>query len=75
MPGIDGLELQRRLRAESFRIPIIFINAYEDSSLRQQAMECGALEMPHKPFDAAVFLATVQTALRVNHLRSKGFSQ
>jgi DNA-binding response OmpR family regulator len=64
MPGIDGLELQRRLQADGHRIPIIFITSYDNGPLRRRAMECGAVDMLHKPFDAAVFLATVQTALR-----------
>jgi len=64
MPGTDGLELQSRLRADGLRIPIIFITAYEDSSLRRRAMKSGAVEMFHKPFDANTFLITVETALR-----------
>ncbi len=77
MPGTDGLELQHRLRTQGLLIPIIFITAYDDSSLRRRAMKSGAVEMFHKPFDATVFLAAVQTALRISRtsLRSEGASQ
>jgi FixJ family two-component response regulator len=64
MPGTDGLELQRRLRAEDYRIPIIFITGYDDDLLRRRAIEAGAVDMFHKPFDANTFLITVETAIR-----------
>ena len=63
MPATDGLELHRRVRAEGYRIPAIFITAYGDDLLRRRAVEGGALEMLHKPFHAGVFLATVERAL------------
>ena len=37
MPGMDGLELQQRLAAASFPIPIIFITAYNDENVRTRA--------------------------------------
>ncbi|HEY2380759.1 MAG TPA: response regulator [Terriglobia bacterium] len=63
MPGIDGLQLQRRLHDGGFRIPIIFITAFDDRFLRQRAMECGAVNVLHKPFDAALLLEAVRIAL------------
>jgi FixJ family two-component response regulator len=62
MPGIDGLQLQRRLHDEGLLVPIIFVTAYDDSFVRRRAMECGAVDVLHKPFDATLFLAAVQTA-------------
>ena len=64
MPGIDGLMLFKYLRDEGFRIPTIFVTAYDDKFVRERAMRCGAMNVLHKPFDAAYFLAVVQTALR-----------
>lgn len=63
MPGIDGLELQRRLNAEGFRVPIIFITAHGDGPLRRQVIEAGAVDLLSKPFAAGTLLATVETAL------------
>jgi DNA-binding response OmpR family regulator len=64
MPGTDGLMLLRYLRDEGFRIPTIFVTAYDDRFVKQRALECGAINVLHKPFDAAFFLTVVQTALR-----------
>jgi FixJ family two-component response regulator len=64
MPGIDGLQLQRRLRNEGFRIPTIMVTGYDDRFLRQRALQWGAVNVLHKPFNAAFFLTVVQIALR-----------
>lgn len=63
MPGIDGLELQRRLNAEGFRVPIVFITAHGDGPLRCRVLEAGAVDLLNKPFAASTLLATVETAL------------
>ena len=63
MPGTDGLELQRRLRSDGHRIPIIFITAYGDDLLRQRVINRGALDMLNKPFEAAIILAALEKAL------------
>src|ERR1700733_2723198 len=52
MPGIDGLELQRRLNAAQSLVPIIFVTAHDDKSHRRIAMEAGAANFFHKPFEA-----------------------
>jgi FixJ family two-component response regulator len=65
MPGMSGLELQAKLKAERCRIPIIFITAHGDAKMRVQAMCDGAVEVLAKPFDNAVLLQTVQAALQV----------
>ena len=63
MPGISGLELQAKLKAEQCPIPIIFITAHGDAKMRIQAMRDGAVEFLTKPFDNAVLLETVHAAL------------
>ena len=63
MPGISGLELQAKLKAEQCQIPIIFITAHGDAKMRIQAMRDGAVEFLTKPFDNAVLLETVHAAL------------
>jgi len=63
MPGMSGLELQSKLNAERFRIPIIFITALGDEKMRMQALRAGAVEFLTKPFDDEVLLDTVRAAL------------
>jgi FixJ family two-component response regulator len=63
MPGMSGLELQAKLKAQNCNIPIIFITAHGDSKMRMQAMCQGAVEFLTKPFDDEVLLDTVRAAL------------
>jgi FixJ family two-component response regulator len=63
MPGISGLELQAKLKAERCRIPIIFITAHGDAGMRIQAMREGAVEFLSKPFDNTVLLEIVHAAI------------
>jgi FixJ family two-component response regulator len=63
MPGMSGIELQAKLKADRCRIPIIFITAHGDAKTRIQAMRDGAVEFLTKPFDNAVLLETVYAAV------------
>ena len=63
MPGMSGLELQAKLKAEGSHIPIIFITAHGDAKMKIQAMKAGALEFLSKPFDDEVLLEKVRAAL------------
>src|SRR5215510_14574191 len=63
MPGMSGLELQAKLRAEGSRIPIIFITARGDEKIKMQAMKAGAIDFLPKPFDDEVLLEKVRAAL------------
>jgi FixJ family two-component response regulator len=64
MPGMSGLELQAKLKAEGSRIPIIFITAHGDAKMKMQAMKAGAVEFLSKPFDDEVLLEKVRAALK-----------
>ena len=64
MPGMSGLELQAKLNDEGSRIPIIFITAHSDATMKIQAMKAGAVEFLSKPFDDEVLLEKVRHALR-----------
>ena len=64
MPGMSGLELQGRLKAERCGIPIIFVTAHGDAKMRTRAMRDGALEFLSKPFDGAVLLEIVHAAVK-----------
>jgi FixJ family two-component response regulator len=63
MPGMSGLELQARLKADGIKTPIIFITAHGDERVRIQAMREGGVEFLMKPFDDQVLLDRVRTAV------------
>ena len=50
MPGLSGLELQQRLRADNQLVPIIFITAHYSERERTRAMAAGAVDFLSKPF-------------------------
>ena len=66
MPGMTGPDLQRELKVRGHDIPIIFITANRDDSLRRGVLEQGAVECLHKPFSDTALFNTLQTALRTN---------
>jgi FixJ family two-component response regulator len=63
MPGLNGLELQKRVAAEHPDVPIIFITGYGDVPKTVQAMKAGAVEFLTKPFEDNVLLSAIQQAL------------
>ena len=63
MPGMNGLELQRRLAASHPEMPIIFITSHGDEELRSRAMSGGAVDYLLKPFSEEALLNAVQRAL------------
>ena len=64
MPGLNGLELQSRLIAEGYQIPIVFITAYNDENAREQALRAGAVGYLVKPFEEADLLNGINLALQ-----------
>jgi two-component system response regulator FixJ len=63
MPGVDGIELQRRLRAGGNTIPVIVITGHGDIALAVEAMKAGAVDFIEKPFDDEVLIGAIRTAL------------
>jgi len=63
MPGIDGLELQRRLRASNWNKPIIFITAHADQEIWTRAFEGGAAGVFAKPFSTKAMLDAINAAI------------
>lgn len=62
MPGLDGLELARRLRDEP-SVPFLFLSAYGDETFVRRAVEMGTLGYLIKPLDVAAIVPTIRTAL------------
>jgi len=58
-PGMDGLELQKRLIDSGSKMPIIFMSAHEDISTREQGLNAGAIAFLQKPFDDHILIENI----------------
>jgi len=65
MPGMSGPDLQRELRTRKQAIPIVFITAQENATIRPRLLREGAVECLVKPFSETALLTALNTALRV----------
>ncbi len=63
LPGLSGLELQKRVAVERTDMPIIFITGHGDVPMTVQAMKAGAVEFLTKPFNDDVLLTAIRAAL------------
>ena len=64
MPGMNGLDLQRKMVAANWRIPIIFITSHADDDARARALEAGAVAFLYKPFREEDLLTAIDAALK-----------
>jgi two-component system response regulator FixJ len=69
MPGIDGLELQRQLKARHIRLPVIVMTGHGDVPLAVEAMKAGAVDFIEKPFGDETLLSAIRIAVD-RHTRS-----
>ena len=65
MPGMSGPDLQQELKTREQSIPIVFITAARDASVRTRLLAQGAVECLFKPFEPTDLLQALNTALRV----------
>jgi FixJ family two-component response regulator len=65
MPGMSGLDLQEELERRRQDIPIIFITARKDDTVRPSLMERGAVDCLFKPFSDTALQTALNAALRV----------
>jgi DNA-binding response OmpR family regulator len=65
MPGMSGPDLQRELMLRRQQIPIVFITAHGDETVRPRVLEQGAVECLIKPFSDTALREAVRAALRV----------
>ena len=66
MPGMTGPDLQRELTLRRQEIPIVFITADEDETIRPRMLEQGAVDCLFKPVSEAALLKALNTAFGVN---------
>jgi FixJ family two-component response regulator len=66
MPGMTGPDLQRELMRREQSIPIVFITAHRDATVRPRLIAEGAVDCLFKPFEPTDLLQAINTALRVS---------
>jgi FixJ family two-component response regulator len=71
LPGISGLEFQRKLAEAKILIPIIFITGHGDIQMSVRAMKAGAVEFLTKPFRHQDLLDAIQLALERDGVRRR----
>jgi FixJ family two-component response regulator len=64
MPGMTGPDLQQELRRRRHEIPIVYVTAQKDETVRPRMLQQGAVECLFKPFSDRALLDAVATALR-----------
>lgn len=73
MPEIDGLEVQRELRARGIMLPVVIMTGHGDVDMAVSAMKTGASDFIEKPFEKAALLGCVEAARKLS-LADRGAS-
>lgn len=69
MPGMSGPDLLRELKRLRLNVPIVFITAQSDESVRPRMLKLGAVDCLIKPFSDTALLGAINVALRASGLR------
>jgi FixJ family two-component response regulator len=64
MPGMSGTDLHRELTLRRRDIPVVFITAYGDETVRARLIAQGAAECLFKPFSETALIEALSTAIR-----------
>ncbi|MBW7972578.1 response regulator FixJ [Bradyrhizobium sp. BR 10289] len=64
MPGIDGIELLKRMKAQQSSFPILIMTGHGDVPLAVEAMKLGAVDFLEKPFEDDRLTSMIETAIR-----------
>jgi len=75
MPGMSGIEVQRRLAEEGLGIPVIFMTGHGDVGMAVRAMRQGAFDFLEKPIEDQVLIDSVLEALAVDDERRRTLAQ
>jgi FixJ family two-component response regulator len=71
MPGINGLEVQQRLKATGLNLPIIFITGHEVEGTEERAMQAGAFCFLRKPFSDDLMVTMIRRSLPERELPAR----
>lgn len=69
LPGLDGLDLQKRLNAAGHALPIVFLTAHGDIPMSVRGMKGGAVNFLTKPVDETDLLSAIEDALALHRER------
>ena len=75
MPGLDGIQLQEKLKAAGVIIPIIFLTGHGDIPMSVKAMKAGALDFIPKPVEDETLLQAIEFAIARNVERRQARSE
>jgi len=64
MPGIDGIELLKRLKAGTSMLPVVIMTGHGDVPLAVEAMKLGAVDFLEKPFEDDRLIGMIETAIK-----------
>ena len=62
LPGMSGIELRRRLAASGCTTPVVFMTAFDDETIRKDAIDAGCIAYLHKPFLAHLLIGALEQA-------------
>jgi FixJ family two-component response regulator len=63
MPGVNGVELQRELKARGIQLPVILLTALDTNEVREEAKRSGAVDYLRKPVDGQALIDAILWAL------------
>lgn len=69
MPEMTGIEMVRLLKGKGYRSPMIVMTGHADVPLAIEAMKAGVVDFLEKPFEEAVLLQTLRSALELGHVQ------
>jgi FixJ family two-component response regulator len=64
LPGLTGIQVQMRLKADQVQLPVVFITASDDPAVDRSALDAGGLRVLRKPFSNQELLASIMFALQ-----------
>lgn len=75
MPGINGMELQRKLNERNSILPIIFVTGHGDVPMAVEAMQHGAVDFVQKPYREQELLEKIEHAIELDRESRQGLQQ
>ncbi len=74
MPGMNGLELQKKLFEEKCHLPIIIVSAFADVPVTVRAMKAGAVTLIEKPYKDQMLIDQIQDALERDEVQLRAMN-
>ncbi len=71
MPGVNGLEVQRRLAIEGIALPLVFVTAHQDEGIAERAIAAGAIGFLQKPFTDRSLIELIRRALPAGSIQEE----